>query len=78
MPIPKVNVTNDADFIKHEEAESIDDKDQLTVSGTQPDPESDDDTLENAHKMDIYNSATDNVDKAEVGIAEQLEDQGAN
>ena len=75
MAIPKVNVTNDNDYIKHEEAESLDMKDQLSVSGSQPDPESDDDTLDNEHSMNLYPNATDDNDTAELNIDEQLKKQ---
>lgn len=42
------------------------------VSGSTPDPESDDNMLENEHEVGLYTDATDD-DAPELNIAEQIE-----
>lgn len=57
---------------KHSDAMDEDSKTgEQTVSGSMPDPESDDDTLENAHKFGLYKDQ-DEEHPGELGVDEEV------
>ncbi len=48
-------------------------QDEQAVSGSMPDPESDDDTLSNAHQMGLQRGETFNSQPQELNIAKDLD-----
>jgi hypothetical protein len=59
---------------KHKDAIDADQSGEIDISGSTPDLESDDDTLETAHQAGLYEDATDEVPTAPVGVAKEVED----
>jgi hypothetical protein len=64
--------SNNDDDSKHQSTQSPSVADEQSLSGSTPDPESDDDTLEAAHEAGLYEDA-DDEHPAELNLAEEVE-----
>ncbi|QQG43342.1 MAG: hypothetical protein HYW45_04080 [Candidatus Daviesbacteria bacterium] len=58
---------------KHQQVETPEEEGEQSISGDTPAPESDDDTLENVHKVGLYEDQ-DEEHPGELGIAEEIEE----
>lgn len=61
----------DDDDKKHQQAVKASQTDEESITGDSPDPESDDDTLENAHGMGLY-KADDGEHPQELDVAAEV------
>ena len=64
-------MANDDEDKKHQKTVTPAQEGEGKISGNNPDPESDDDTLENAHEMGLY-KADDGEHPQELNLAEEV------
>lgn len=68
--MPKRKISDEE---KHQLVETPEQEGEKSISGDMPSPESDDDTLENVHKVGLYENQ-DEEHPGELGIAQELEE----